>query len=163
MKELKVSIDIRPRAWQSVRASISNDRNKTVRFRKRKVKLIFRKPKWVEAYKSKIIYQIRSKVGPVKLIGKVRVVSLIYNYKTARKKLHGEYKETHPDLMDNMNKPLFDALTKGGFIEDDRYIVESLLTRKAWGDADRIDLHLQEIEGTSQIKGKIYPGEPGLP
>ena len=54
------------------------------------------------------------------------------------------YKESRPDLMDNLNKGFFDAL-QSVLYTDDSLIVESLLTRKIYSLNPGIHLVLEEI------------------
>ena len=54
------------------------------------------------------------------------------------------YKETRPDLMDNLNKGLFDAMQSVLYV-DDGLIVESLMTRKIYSLNPGIHLILEEI------------------
>lgn len=136
MNEIKTFIHgIKPLSHQSVRVVGRGSR-----------KPRFYQPAKVRKYQTEIIMKLKSYGVKVKLKGPLRVVRLVYRYKTTIKKLWGEIKFTRPDLNDNLNKPFFDALTKGGFIEDDGRIGEFLLLRKVWSNHNGIELHIEEIK-----------------
>ena len=72
------------------------------------------------------------------------VEKLLYSYETKnnRKKFIEQYKKTRPDLSDNINKALFDALT-GIVYHDDSQIVEINNSSKRWGNSNYIELILR--------------------
>jgi Holliday junction resolvase RusA-like endonuclease len=136
MAELKAFIhDIRPLSHQSVRV-VGRGSNKPR----------FYQPAKVKKYQLQIQMKLKMMGIKAKLKGPLRVVRLVYHYKTPIKKLQGTIKFTRPDLNDNLNKPFFDALTRGGFIEDDGRIGEFLLLRKIWSDHNGIEIHIEEID-----------------
>lgn len=114
-------------------------------------------PKKNVSYKGQIKYlaQKHMEDNDIKIInGPIRVCKLEYRFAPLKnfpkKKLkaikEGEiiYKDTRPDLMDNLNKGLFDALSNVVY-KDDSQIVESLLIRKYYSNTPGIYLELEEI------------------
>jgi Holliday junction resolvase RusA-like endonuclease len=138
---IELKVDIKPRAYQSVRYT-------------GKDKGIFYKPKWVKEYQSAIWKQVEKQTKGFTFPGPVRILKLIYFHKTLNKKLWGKYKETKPDLMDNLHKPFFDSISgkdKGTgrlkLIKDDSLIVEvNGLIRKVWSQHPGILCQIEGIE-----------------
>ena len=127
-------------------------------------KKVFFKPTKIIDYQREIQNQYSSQIGNSyrTLTGPVKV-SVVYVFKYLKKhskKLIRDnegciwYKDTKPDLTDNLNKPLFDALcgdsiTKGmpwvRAIENDSRIA-SMQCMKIWGPEGKIVLTIESLE-----------------
>lgn len=88
----------------------------------------------------------------------VRVKSLLYVFtplKTLKKSFRKVidnggylYKTTKPDLTDNLNKSLFDAM-QGVVYENDSLICDTCNVRKVYGRMPRIEIEMEEIDELS--------------
>lgn len=87
--------------------------------------------------------------------GAVRVISLVYQYeynkgdieksKRIRKPIPlPHWKTTSPDVVDNLNKALFDALN-GVVYDDDKQVVLVERMCKIWGKENKITLEIEEF------------------
>jgi Holliday junction resolvase RusA-like endonuclease len=79
-----------------------------------------------------------------RLTGAIHVTKLIYTFPTKKKELWGTDNRNTPDLTDNLQKPLFDAL-EYHIIENDKDITRMDGLRKVWGQFWQIEIELEEI------------------
>lgn len=68
---------------------------------------------------------------------------LTYCYRRPACRMYEIYKTTKPDL-DNLEKPVFDALKRAGWIKDDANIVHTEV-KKIWADFDGLKLEMKQL------------------
>lgn len=68
---------------------------------------------------------------------------LTYCYRRPASRAYEIYKTTKPDL-DNLEKPVFDALKRAGWIKDDANIVHTEV-KKIWADVDGLKLEMAPL------------------
>ena len=68
---------------------------------------------------------------------------LTYCYRRPACRMYEIYKTTKPDL-DNLEKPVFDALKRAGWIKDDANIVHTEI-KKIWADFDGLKLEMKQL------------------
>lgn len=69
---------------------------------------------------------------------------LTYCYRRPACRMYEIYKTTKPDL-DNLEKPVFDALKRAGWIKDDANIVHTEV-KKIWADFDGLKLEMKQLK-----------------
>lgn len=141
--EVELSFDIKPKPKQSVRQG----QNK-----KTKEKIFFRDSK-VAAFETEIWALAKNQmIGKRKLCGPISVrISYIYPLPSGapaevRKNVEAGmiyYKETQPDITDNLNKAPIDAL-KGVVFDNDNSIVH-IDARKIYGRTHKIRMLFREL------------------
>ena len=153
MEKMKIIIKGEPMAKQSVRISAWHDsKNKKTYLSKYQPK---KTEDWKNNAQAQIAYQLPKDFKPFP--GAVRIKNLTFIFKPlkafSKKKLkfieEGGilYKETKPDLMDNLNKLLFDSCNGVLFLDDSRIVEHEGKLRKIYGLEPRIEFEIEEIKG----------------
>jgi len=108
-------------------------------------------PKKIIEYKSKIVEVVREQLpDDFCIIGGgtfIHITKLHYVFKypqsfSKKKRTELDYKPSRPDLHDNLNKALFDAL-EGLLFERDQDVVSMDNLKKYYGESDKILIDLQ--------------------
>lgn len=135
-KEIKLSFDIEAKPKQSVRGGKNG---------------FYKDPK-VKQYENKLIILAKKQLTGVRLSGPV-YYEAVYTFTLPKKapkwvkdKIEASetvYKSTKPDLTDNLNKGIIDAITPL-FMDDDSRIAHCHMT-KVYGKENRIDVAFIEL------------------
>ncbi|OUO56668.1 RusA family crossover junction endodeoxyribonuclease [Candidatus Avelusimicrobium gallicola] len=94
-------------------------------------------------FKACVVAEAVKKRPPRPLEGAVGA-KLTYCYRRPACRMYEIYKTTKPDL-DNLEKPVFDALKRAGWIKDDANIVHTEI-KKIWADFDGLKLELSQLK-----------------
>ena len=129
--EIKLEIELKPTPHQSVRFTKSG---------------FTYQPKKIVEYKTKIIEIVREQLSDdfsiIEAGTFIHITKLHYVFKypqsfSKKKRTELDYKPSRPDLHDNLNKALFDAL-EGLVFERDQDVVSMDNLKKYYGDSDKI-------------------------
>ena len=93
-------------------------------------------------FKACVVAEAVKKRPPRPLEGAVGA-KLTYCYRRPACRMYEIYKTTKPDL-DNLEKPVFDALKRAGWIKDDANIVHTEI-KKIWADFDGLKLEMAQL------------------
>ncbi len=93
-------------------------------------------------FKACVVAQAVKNRPPRPLEGAVGA-KLTYCYRRPASRAYEIYKTTKPDL-DNLEKPVFDALKRAGWIKDDANIVHTEV-KKIWADVDGLKLEMAPL------------------
>jgi Holliday junction resolvase RusA-like endonuclease len=153
--QINLAFPVEPIPNQSVRASIRYDRYK-------KPYIHYHKPKNIVDYQKNIAWIAKSQLPcGFKLIdGPIIVEHLVYSFSPLNsftKKMinslqNGDvmYKDTKPDVTDNLNKPFFDAL-EGILFKNDSRIVHINNLKKVYNLNPGIDLRISYYDRNNNI------------
>lgn len=94
-------------------------------------------------FKACVVAEAVKKRPPRPLEGAVGA-KLTYCYRRPACRMYEIYKTTKPDL-DNLEKPVFDALKRAGWIKDDANIVHTEI-KKIWADFDGLKLEMAQLK-----------------
>jgi Holliday junction resolvase RusA-like endonuclease len=135
MNKIEVQIKIEPRCYQSDGIGFKNGKPHVYKTEEKR------------EYQKAVYYLMRKELGRDfrKLRGNLIVRKLIYYISTKWEILWGSHCGQEPDLTDNLQKPLFDAI-KDRLIEDDCKVVEMHNLKKVWSEIPGIDIWIEEIE-----------------
>lgn len=110
-------------------------------------------PKKIKDYKQTIQEMVRERLpshfSVIEAGTPIAINKLQYTFEYPKsmsksKRLHTKYKVTKPDLHDNLNKALFDAL-EGIVWERDQNIVRMNNVEKIYGDANSITIEVEPL------------------
>lgn len=146
---IKLKILGEPKAKQSVKMANRKDKTGNAFIHKYQ-------PRKVVEHERNLSFDIKSQIpaGFIPFEGPVRINKLFYIFapiKSLKKFQHEAinggkivYKQSRPDLSDNLNKSVFDCMT-GIVYKDDSQIVSMNNVKKFYGVVPRIEIELEEL------------------